>query len=132
MGSQELNLELQQRLSDLTVKAREYFQNGNYLEFEKIQYEKWNLIPDPKENWEESYRVSKVFIALYLNYNIDFDKANKWLEISKLIILKWMKYIIILCLHLIFWYIMENQIHFQILCIMIQRKDIQRFISFSK
>ena len=78
MASQELTTELQQKILELSSKGGELIKSKNYSAFEKLQSEKWDLIPEPKEKWEESYRIAKLMIIFYIKYNVDFNKAEQW------------------------------------------------------
>ena len=80
MGSKELTFEVQEIINKYTSNARECFQNKDFDGFIKWQLEKWNTIPDPKEDWEESFRTAKVLITLYSKYQVTFEEAKKWLS----------------------------------------------------
>lgn len=79
MSSKELNAEVQEIIDVYTVNARECFKNKDFDGFVKWQLEKWNTIPNPKEDWEESFRVAKVLITFYSKHNKNFEEANRWL-----------------------------------------------------
>ncbi|MBS7566737.1 hypothetical protein KHS38_20195 [Mucilaginibacter sp. Bleaf8] len=80
MASKELTADIQEIINNYGIKARECFQNKDFEGFAKWQLEKWNAIPEPKEAWEESYRIAKLFIVFYIKHAVDFDQANVWLQ----------------------------------------------------
>jgi hypothetical protein len=83
MASIELPEELQSKINTLVLKARDSIQKKHYSEFIKFQYEKWDLLPEPKSQWEESYRIAKTMITFFIKYNINFSEAKKWLMTLK-------------------------------------------------
>lgn len=83
MASIELPEELQSKINTLVLKARDSLQKKHYSEFIKFQYEKWDLLPEPKSQWEESYRIAKTMITFFIKYNINFSEAKKWLMTLK-------------------------------------------------
>lgn len=50
MASLELPEELQSKINTLVSKARDSIQKKHYSEFIKFQYEKWDLLPEPKNH----------------------------------------------------------------------------------
>lgn len=80
MGSRELTTELKEKINSYGINARECFQKKDFTGFVKWQLEKWNTIPDPKETWEESYRIAKLMITLYSKYDVNFKEAYYWLD----------------------------------------------------
>lgn len=50
MASLELPEELQSKINTLVLKARDSIQKKHYSEFIKFQYEKWDLLPEPKNH----------------------------------------------------------------------------------
>lgn len=80
MASEELPADIQNKISQFTDEARKSFQVKDYEQFENWQQKKWNTIPEPKERWEESFRLSKLLITFYIKHHVDFDKAKIWLE----------------------------------------------------
>lgn len=81
MGSIELDLALQKKIEEFTVKARNCFQKKDFQGFEDVLVEEWDFLPEPKEKWEESFRHASMRIEFYIEDYIDFEKARKWLAI---------------------------------------------------
>jgi len=79
MSSKELNSDVQEKINLFTGNARDCFQKKDFDGFVNWQLEKWNAIPEPKEEWEESFRVAKVLITFYSKHHVNFEEANKWL-----------------------------------------------------
>jgi tetratricopeptide (TPR) repeat protein len=50
--------------------------NENYLETLK---KAWDLYPEPKEKWSESYNTAKYIFEGYMDIK-EFNEAKKWLE----------------------------------------------------
>ena len=57
-------------------------------DFQKIEnslLEIWSLLPDPKENWTESFRTANALFVLYLEDLKQFEDAEVWLDRLKLV-----------------------------------------------
>lgn len=80
MASEELQKDIQDKVDQFSDEARKSFQAKDYEQFEKWQLKKWETIPEPKERWEESFRLSKLLITFYIKYYVDFDKAKIWFD----------------------------------------------------
>ena len=79
-----LNKELQKEIDDLVDQAYEEFEHGDQNKSFELLIKAWDLFPNPKEQWNESFNVSKYLIDDYLRIN-DFENANKWLDQLRII-----------------------------------------------
>lgn len=80
MGSKELKDEILNIANGHSEKARECIKNKNLEGFEYWMKKKWEVIPNPKREWEESFRVAKSMITFYIQYQVNYEQAELWLE----------------------------------------------------
>ncbi|MDR2147821.1 MAG: hypothetical protein LBE91_15320 [Tannerella sp.] len=73
-----LDLKLQNEIDRKRFEANEFYLTDKKQYF-KLKYEAWDLYPEPKENWAESYSLAKDFFETYLEEN-DFENAKEWLN----------------------------------------------------
>ena len=74
-----LDLKIQNEIDKKRFGANEFYLSDKERYF-KLKNEAWELYPEPKENWAESYSLAKDFFKAYLKEN-DFNKAKEWLNI---------------------------------------------------
>jgi tetratricopeptide (TPR) repeat protein len=71
---------IQSKIDDLIDGAWDIFQNdGNDEKYLKTLKKAWELYPEPKEKWSESYNTAKYIFEGYMDIK-NFDEAKKWLE----------------------------------------------------
>lgn len=75
-----LDSPLKEQMALLEEKAFKSYLDGNYEEYEKIFLEAWELLPEPKEDWKESFSIVRKLIENYFLMGIP-HKAKKWSEI---------------------------------------------------
>ncbi|MET4084214.1 tetratricopeptide (TPR) repeat protein [Pedobacter sp. UYP30] len=80
MASQEVDSKLQKQLDEFSTTSRQCFREKNFDGFVSAVHSQWELLPDPKEQWEESFRIASTMITLFSTYYINFEKAEKWLR----------------------------------------------------
>lgn len=76
----DLDSKLQNIFDALDEKIETYYENGDGLGIISTELEKWNLLPNPKEKWDESYHIVSSIIEEYLKLK-KLDKAFEWANI---------------------------------------------------
>lgn len=71
---------LQAKLDELKNQAIENFSNNNFEKAVELLLKSWDLFPDPKETYNESYHISHYLIICYLKIE-NYEKAFYWAEI---------------------------------------------------
>jgi tetratricopeptide (TPR) repeat protein len=74
-----LDEKIQSKIDELMDKSYDKLQEGNYDEYFKLINQAWELYPEPKEKWSESYNTAKYIFKDYMDIK-NFDEAKKWLE----------------------------------------------------
>lgn len=75
-----LDSPLKEQMALLEEKAFKSYLDGNYEEYEKIFLEAWELLPEPKGDWKESFSIVRDLIENYFLMGIP-SKAKRWSEI---------------------------------------------------
>lgn len=70
---------IKEKFESLINKSNELFNNSNYIESMMLLEEAWDLLPDPKGIYSESYHLVKDIIDTCFILN-DFYKAKEWSE----------------------------------------------------
>jgi hypothetical protein len=60
-------------------------QNPDFKKIENSLLEIWSLLPNPKENWTESFRTANALFVLYLEDFREFKDAEVWLDKLRLV-----------------------------------------------
>lgn len=68
---------IKEKFESLVNKSNEEFDNGKHNDSIKLLEEAWNLLPDPKGIYSESYHLVKDIIDTCFVIN-DFNKAKDW------------------------------------------------------
>lgn len=76
----ELTSPLYEEVDELRAKSVQLARSGDHLERVKVLLQAWDLLPQPKEQWDESYYLASYLIDSYLNVQ-NPAKANEWVEI---------------------------------------------------
>jgi tetratricopeptide (TPR) repeat protein len=75
-----LDSPLNEQMTLLEEKAFKFYLDGNYEEYEKIFLEAWELLPEPKGEWKESYSIIRDLIENYFLMG-EPHKAKKWSDL---------------------------------------------------
>lgn len=70
---------IKEKFESLINKSNELFNNSNYNESIMLLEEAWDLLPNPKGIYSESYHLVKDIIDTCFILN-DFNKAKEWSE----------------------------------------------------
>jgi len=73
----ELDKNIQNKIDKLVDESYEEFQAKNYENSFKLLFDAWDLFPEPKKNWNESFNLVTYIIDDYLKLN-DLPNAEKW------------------------------------------------------
>ena len=73
-----LDAERQSSIDSLREEANEYW-DKNRKKYFSIIIEAWNLYPEPKINWNESYSMAREMFEAYL-IEKNINEAKKWLD----------------------------------------------------
>ncbi len=71
---------LNDKLNQLMDQEYQLWVKGDYIAQQKILFEEWDLLPEPKGTWNESYSIVTAFIDNFLKLG-EFDQAKKWSEV---------------------------------------------------
>ncbi|WP_050020955.1 hypothetical protein [Chryseobacterium sp. P1-3] len=56
----ELPNQIQDQFEKIDEKIENYYEKGNHNKIIELELEKWSLLPDVKENYDESFFYSKI------------------------------------------------------------------------
>ncbi len=73
----DLNKSMKSQVEKLIDEAMSNFNPNDIDNTISILKEAWELLPDPKTDWSDSFLISKYITHVYFNSK-DFDNALKW------------------------------------------------------
>lgn len=76
----KLEKEIQLNVDSLIAKATEYYQSGNFISALNCLNQAWDLLPELKNEFDDSYRIAKYIVLLSLKFK-EFETASKWISI---------------------------------------------------
>jgi hypothetical protein len=76
----KLEASLQKQINDLIQSCGVEYQKGNNIEAIKILEKAWELLPNPKVVFDDSYHIAKYIIQFCLLAK-DYVKAKRWSNI---------------------------------------------------
>ncbi|RZS92499.1 tetratricopeptide repeat protein [Aquimarina brevivitae] len=76
----QLESELKDKVDGLIDKAMSGFDPNNIQNAISTLKEAWELLPEPKYKWSDSFLISKYLTHVYFNQN-QFDNALDWAKI---------------------------------------------------
>ncbi|MFS4439329.1 hypothetical protein ACMA5I_14040 [Paracoccaceae bacterium GXU_MW_L88] len=75
----EIESDIRQRIDDARAQGREKAKAGNFAGMEAHMQEAWDLIPEPKKNWDYyPQSLSVAFVSLHTRLG-DPAKAKQWI-----------------------------------------------------
>lgn len=75
----ELDKAIQDRIDSLIDKSDGEFQAGNHNDSFSLLFEAWDLFPEPKKNWNESFNLVTYIINDYLTLE-NLTDSEKWIK----------------------------------------------------
>lgn len=75
----QLQSPLSDQVSDLIDKALDLYNHAKPAEIMAVLQKAWDLLPNPKNQWDESYSIAHDFVLNHLE-DENFDKAREWAE----------------------------------------------------
>ncbi len=76
----ELSEEIVEKLEIIDEKIEVYFNEKNHKKIIEAELEKWELLPDPKNKYDESFFIAKSLADEYLNL-LEYEASESWAKI---------------------------------------------------
>ena len=73
----EVDLDLSQRITEVVESGNELQERGDYQAALKKYSESWEMLPEPKEQWDLSHWIEKCNCEVYLRQE-DYENAKIW------------------------------------------------------
>jgi hypothetical protein len=77
MAKRNLETDIKKVIDGLIDKSNEEFDNKNYDLSIILLIEAWNKLPEPKEDYSESYHIVEYLSSTYLDIK-EYEKAKEW------------------------------------------------------
>ncbi|MBL3549157.1 MULTISPECIES: hypothetical protein [Chryseobacterium] len=74
------NRKLAAKLEDLIEESERYYEESDYEGFVEVSLKAWNVLPIPREIYDESYHIAEGLAEGYLLIG-NHEEAIKWAEI---------------------------------------------------
>jgi len=74
-----LEKQLQDKIDELSNLSYDYYESGNKEKSYMLMEDAWNLYPEPKENWNESFNTARYALDDLLK-DSKMEKALIWYE----------------------------------------------------
>jgi hypothetical protein len=76
----ELPTKIQEQIDIYDEQIEVTFSKKEYRKIIDIELKKWDILPDKKETWDESFHIAKSLVDEYLRIN-NISSAKEWSEI---------------------------------------------------
>lgn len=76
----ELPNQIQDQFEKIDEKIENYYEKGNHNKIIELELEKWSLLPDVKENYDESFFIAKSLVDEYTQLKNN-SEAKRWIDI---------------------------------------------------
>lgn len=76
----ELPNQIRNQIEKLDEKIENYYENENHHKIIELELEKWSILPDAKENYDESFFIAKSLVDEYTQLKNKIE-AEKWISI---------------------------------------------------
>ncbi|MBD8082522.1 hypothetical protein [Chryseobacterium caseinilyticum] len=76
----DLPIEIQDKFEKIDNQIEDCFENNNHSGIIELELQKWNLLPLPKEKYDESFFIAHSLANEYMEIQ-DHNNSKKWAEI---------------------------------------------------
>lgn len=79
--TKKLDNPINSQVENLRQEFIQHEMKDEYDKAKEVLLEAWNLLPEPKLEYDESFHISSYLIDTYINLN-DFKEAKKWVKLN--------------------------------------------------